>query len=181
LAAQNIHAKPAVYCEDLADEVRTQLLQVDGVLVWVNPIQDGRPRFELDVMLRGIASRGIWVSTHPDVTKKMGVKEVLYTTRHVARIRVAIPLSLNFGMSFPTACRRRGLASSSRTAAMAASVYGELRLRTKRPESSPFSKRCVAACREMLPSMHSCPSAERISWMATASSTRPSSRDCRMG
>jgi len=81
LAAQNIHAEPAVYCEELADELRAQLLQVDGVLVWVNPIQDGRPRFELDAMLREIASRGIWVSTHPDVTQKIGVKEVLYTTR----------------------------------------------------------------------------------------------------
>jgi len=82
LAAQNIHAEPAVYCEELADELRAQLLQVDGVLVWVNPIQDGRQRFELDAMLREIASRGIWVSTHPDVTQKMGVKEMLYTTRH---------------------------------------------------------------------------------------------------
>ena len=83
LAAENIHAEPAVYCEEKADELRAQLLQVDGVLVWVNPIQDGRPRFELDAMLREIASRGIWVSTHPDVTQKMGVKEMLYTTRHL--------------------------------------------------------------------------------------------------
>jgi hypothetical protein len=83
LAAENIHAEPAVYCEERADELRAQLLQVDGVLVWVNPIQDGRPRFELDAMLREVAARGIWVSTHPDVTQKMGVKETLYTTRHL--------------------------------------------------------------------------------------------------
>jgi hypothetical protein len=83
LAAENIHAEPAVYCEERADDLRTQLLQVDGVLVWVNPIQDGRSRFELDAMLREIAARGIWVSTHPDVTQKMGVKEVLHTTRHL--------------------------------------------------------------------------------------------------
>ena len=44
---------------------------------------DGRTRFQLDAMLREIASRGIWVSTHPDVTQKMGVKEVLHTTRHL--------------------------------------------------------------------------------------------------
>jgi hypothetical protein len=67
----------------MAAKVRQQLLQVDGVLVWVNPIQDGRPRFALDAMLREIASRDIWVSTHPDVTQKMGVKDVLYTTRHL--------------------------------------------------------------------------------------------------
>ena len=63
--------------------MRAQLLQVDGVLVWVDPIQDGRTRFELDAMLREIAARGIWVSAHPDVTQKMGVKEMLYTTRHL--------------------------------------------------------------------------------------------------
>jgi hypothetical protein len=83
LAALNIHAEPAVYCEEAADEVRDQLLKVDGVLVWVDPLSDGRTRGGLDAMLREIASRGIWVSTHPDVTQKMGVKEVLYTTRHL--------------------------------------------------------------------------------------------------
>src|SRR5271165_574864 len=83
LAALNIHAEPAVYCEEAADEVCEQLLKMDGVLVWVDPLSDGRTRFHLDAMLRDIASRGIWVSTHPDVTQKMGVKEVLYTTRHL--------------------------------------------------------------------------------------------------
>jgi hypothetical protein len=76
LAALNIHAEPAVYCDD-------QLLKMDGVLVWVDPLSDGRTRFQLDAMLREIASRGIWVSAHPDVTQKMGVKEMLYTTRHL--------------------------------------------------------------------------------------------------
>jgi hypothetical protein len=83
LASLNIHAEPAVYCEEAAGEVRDQLLAVDGVLVWVDPLSDGRTRFQLDAMLREVASRGIWVSTHPDVTLKMGVKEVLHTTRHL--------------------------------------------------------------------------------------------------
>jgi hypothetical protein len=83
LAAADVHAEPAVYCEEVADEVFDQLLRVDGVLVWVNPIQDGRTRLKLDEMLREVASRGIWMSTHPDVTQKMGVKEVLHTTRHL--------------------------------------------------------------------------------------------------
>jgi hypothetical protein len=83
LTALNIQAEPAVYCEEMADEVRDQLLAVDGVLVWVDPLSDGRTRFQLDALLREIASRGIWVSTHPDVTQKMGVKEVLHTTRHL--------------------------------------------------------------------------------------------------
>jgi hypothetical protein len=83
LAAQNIDAKPCVYCEEAADEVREQLLKVDGVLVWVDPLSDGRTRFQLDAMLREVASRGVWGSTHPDVTLKIGVKEVLYATRHL--------------------------------------------------------------------------------------------------
>src|SRR5690242_21113055 len=41
LAAVGIDAEPAVYDEAFADEVRTQLLRADGVLVWVNPLQDG--------------------------------------------------------------------------------------------------------------------------------------------
>jgi hypothetical protein len=34
-------------------------------------------------MLRNVASRGVWVSAHPDVVLKMGVKEVLYRTKHL--------------------------------------------------------------------------------------------------
>jgi hypothetical protein len=83
LAALNIDAEPAVYCEEAADEVREQLLKVDGVLVWVDPLSGGRNRRKLDALLRDVATRGVWVSTHPDVTQKMGVKDVLYATRHL--------------------------------------------------------------------------------------------------
>ena len=82
LKEAGIYAEPAVYCEEAASDVRQQLLNADGVLVWVDPLSNGRSRFELDVMLREIASGGTWVSAHPDVTQKMGVKEVLHTTRH---------------------------------------------------------------------------------------------------
>ena len=34
-------------------------------------------------MLRDVAARGPWVSAHPDVILKMGVKEVLHRTRHL--------------------------------------------------------------------------------------------------
>src|SRR6202043_2080865 len=83
LAEQGIHAEPAVYDEDFADEVRAQLLRVDGVLVWVDPLHEGKTRSALDALLRDVAARGPWVSAHPDVTLKMGVKEVLYRTRHL--------------------------------------------------------------------------------------------------
>jgi hypothetical protein len=81
LAAAGIQAEPAVYADDMIDAVRAQLLNVDGVLVWVDPISEGRTRLALDALLREVASRGIWVSTHPDVILKMGVKQVLYRTK----------------------------------------------------------------------------------------------------
>jgi hypothetical protein len=83
LTARGISAEPAVYSEEAEKEIREQLLQADGVLVWVNPLSDGLDRQELDAMLRDVASRGIWVSTHPDVTLKMGVKEILFATKHL--------------------------------------------------------------------------------------------------
>jgi len=49
---------PAVYDEAMADEVRRQLLAVDGALVWVDPIHSNKHRTELDAMLRDVAARG---------------------------------------------------------------------------------------------------------------------------
>jgi uncharacterized protein DUF6815 len=82
-AAKGIHAEPAVYYDDFCAEVREQLMRVDGVLVWVNPIQDGRDRSVLDSMLREVATAGIFVSAHPDIILKLGTKEVLYRTRDI--------------------------------------------------------------------------------------------------
>jgi hypothetical protein len=83
LAASGIEARPVVYDESFAGAVRDQLLTVDGVLVWVDPIHQGRTRAALDPLLRDIATQGPWVSAHPDIILKMGVKEVLYRTRHL--------------------------------------------------------------------------------------------------
>ncbi|HYY35415.1 MAG TPA: Cj0069 family protein, partial [Candidatus Binatia bacterium] len=81
--AKGIHAEPAVYRDDFCEEVREQLMQLDGVLVWVNPIQDGRTRSILDSMLREVAAAGIFVSAHPDIILKLGTKEALYRTRNL--------------------------------------------------------------------------------------------------
>jgi hypothetical protein len=83
LAALGIQAEPAVYSDEATEDVRDQLLKVDGALIWVDPLSDGQNRRKLDAMLRDVASRGVWISTHPDVTRKMGVKEVLHTTKHL--------------------------------------------------------------------------------------------------
>src|SRR5262249_3029712 len=81
LADVGVDAGPVVYEDDVLDVVRTQLATFDGVLVWVNPIHEGRNRANLDALLREIAARGVWVSAHPDVILKMGTNEVLHHTR----------------------------------------------------------------------------------------------------
>ena len=81
LADVGVDAEPVVYEDDVLDAVRAQLATLDGVLVWVNPIHEGRNRANLDALLREVAARGVWVSAHPDVILKMGTKEVLHRTR----------------------------------------------------------------------------------------------------
>ncbi|MBR0841416.1 Cj0069 family protein [Bradyrhizobium liaoningense] len=83
LAAAGIEARPVIYDEGVADAVRDRLLAADGVLVWVDPIHQGKTRAHLDDLLRDVAAQGPWVSAHPDVIVKMGVKDVLYRTRHL--------------------------------------------------------------------------------------------------
>jgi uncharacterized protein DUF6815 len=84
LGEAGVDAEPVVYEDDVLDEVRAQLATFDGVLVWANPIHEGRNRVKLDALLREIALRGVWVSAHPDVILKMGTKEVLHRTREMS-------------------------------------------------------------------------------------------------
>jgi hypothetical protein len=72
---------PILYCDQIRDAVRDQLLRVDGVLVWVDPIGGDEDRTQLDGLLREVASLGVWVSAHPDTIDKMGTKEVLHRTK----------------------------------------------------------------------------------------------------
>jgi hypothetical protein len=81
LANVGVDAEAVIYEDDVRDAVRTQFATLDGVLVWVNPIHEGRNRANLDELLREVAAQGVWVSAHPDVILKMGTKEVLYRTR----------------------------------------------------------------------------------------------------
>ena len=71
----------APYADAFVDDVRTQLLGVDAVLVWFNPVEGGRDRTVLNAMLREVANRGVVVSAHPNVIDRMGTKEVLLRTR----------------------------------------------------------------------------------------------------
>jgi Domain of unknown function (DUF6815) len=79
-AALGVEAVPVIYSDHTVDVVRDQLLGLDGVLVWVNPIEQGLDRSKLDPLLREIGEAGVWVSAHPDVILRMGTKEVLVDT-----------------------------------------------------------------------------------------------------
>jgi hypothetical protein len=83
LARRRIAAEPCVWDEDLDADVRAQIAGADGVLVWVDPIsaQSGARRAALDALLREAAANGAFVSAHPDIVAKMGVKAVLHRTR----------------------------------------------------------------------------------------------------
>jgi hypothetical protein len=75
-----VAAAPVVYSDDLTDSVRDHLLELDGVLVWVNPIEQGLDRSKLDPLLREAAQAGVWVSANPDVILRMATKQVLVDT-----------------------------------------------------------------------------------------------------
>ena len=83
LDEEGVRAEPVVYAEEFHDAVREQLVGFDGVLVWVDPLSDGKTRAKLDPLLRELAEKGVWVSSHPDTILKMGTKEVLYKTRQL--------------------------------------------------------------------------------------------------
>jgi hypothetical protein len=83
LARQGLAAEPAVFCEEAADDLHDQLMRMDAVLVWVDPVATatGQRRTRLDEILRRVAAAGALVSAHPDVIARMGVKSVLHRTR----------------------------------------------------------------------------------------------------
>jgi hypothetical protein len=104
-----IEVEGAPYADEVVEDVRTQLLRADGVLVWVNPIENDRDRKVLDALLEDVAGAGVFVSAHPEVIRKMGTKEVLYRTRSMswgcdtrlyptlAALREELPRSLTAG------------------------------------------------------------------------------------
>lgn len=81
LAEVGIAAEGAPHIAGDAEALRQQLMRVDGVLVWINPIVDGRDRTDLNKVLADVAASGVFVSAHPDVIAKMGTKDILYRTR----------------------------------------------------------------------------------------------------
>ncbi|MBI5335104.1 MAG: Cj0069 family protein [Burkholderiales bacterium] len=109
LAEAGVVAEPAVWHDDFADEVMAQLRGVQAVLVWCNPIEDGRRRDRLDALLREVAQAGALVSAHPDAIVRLGTKDVLVETRDLpfgsdvrrvdslAQLASELPLRLRHG------------------------------------------------------------------------------------
>ena len=81
LNRRGMRPEPAPYDERHSDAFTQRLHSMDAVLVWVNPIDAGRNRTALDDILREVAAAGVFVSAHPDVIARMGVKAVLHRTR----------------------------------------------------------------------------------------------------
>ena len=77
LEAVGIQAEAVIYNDDFIDEVRAQILGLDAIQVWVNPIEGGRDRSKLDQLLREVAEAGVRLNTHPDTILSMGTKQVL--------------------------------------------------------------------------------------------------------
>jgi hypothetical protein len=82
--AAGFQVRTVLYSDEAAEAVYKDLLTFDAVLVWINPIEQGRDRKKLDALLANIAAEGCFVSTHPEVILKMGTKDVLYKTKDMA-------------------------------------------------------------------------------------------------
>jgi hypothetical protein len=72
-----------IYNNKSSERLKLDLADLAVLLVWVNPIEEGEDRRVLDSMLIELSSRGVRVSTHPDVIKKIGTKLVLFDTREM--------------------------------------------------------------------------------------------------
>ncbi len=73
-----------IYDEQVAEEVEQQLSSVQVALVWVNPVQAGKTRAQLNALLRRVSDRGVLVSAHPQTISQLGTKQVLFDTRRMS-------------------------------------------------------------------------------------------------
>ena len=97
--------EPIVYFDEQATIARDRLLACCAALVWINPLADGRDRSIVDDVLRDVAAHGVWVSAHPDVIAKIGVKTVLFHTQHLgwgSDVRL-YETPADFALRFPAA------------------------------------------------------------------------------
>lgn len=70
------------YDDSRADTYRVELKRLDALLVWVNPVEQGKDRTTLDSLLGELADGGVFVSSLPETIQKIGTKKVLFDTRN---------------------------------------------------------------------------------------------------
>lgn len=81
--SKGFQVQSVLYNDEKADSLNSELLHFDAILVWVNPIEQGKDRRKLDALLTEVANQGCFVSTHPEVILKMGTKDILYKTKDI--------------------------------------------------------------------------------------------------
>lgn len=69
------------YSDERDADYREDLRRLDGLLVWVNPIERGNDRTVLDGLLTELADAGIFISALPETIQKIGTKRILFDTR----------------------------------------------------------------------------------------------------
>ncbi|HEX6279858.1 MAG TPA: Cj0069 family protein [Pyrinomonadaceae bacterium] len=74
-------AETVLYNDERADRYRNGLGHLDALLVWVNPVEQGRDRSVLDPLLEDLSGQGLFVSSLPETIQKIGTKKVLFDTR----------------------------------------------------------------------------------------------------
>jgi hypothetical protein len=78
-----ITVETVLYNDDPAEKLRDELRKLDALLVWVNPIEQGRDRTVLDQLLLDMQDHGVFVSAVPETIVKIGTKKVLFDTRNL--------------------------------------------------------------------------------------------------
>ena len=73
--------KTVLYNDGLVESLRNRLPDLDALLVWVNPIEQGTDRTVLDELLADVQDAGVFVSSLPETIVKIGTKKVLFDTR----------------------------------------------------------------------------------------------------
>src|SRR5690349_20510140 len=103
LAEASVPSRLVTYDDDHPEALGDDLLDVDGALVWADPLTDRGSRSALDAELVRLGRPGLWVSAEPEVVALFGTKDVLVTTRALSwgSDTVAYPTMREFRERFP--------------------------------------------------------------------------------
>jgi hypothetical protein len=66
-----VTVEPVVYEDEALENVHAQIAKLDGVLVWVNPIQDGATRAVLEGTTRSCCVRSTSAPSAPSLSKAL--------------------------------------------------------------------------------------------------------------